>query len=186
MDEVAIIALFFGRSETAIEVVQQQYGPMCRTIAWNLLGSDQDVEECLNDTWHALWNAIPPQRPDNLGAYIAKITRNLAMKRLSGMRAQKRNAVTVSYEELSRCIPSGQNPEELLEGKELTELLDRFLGKLDTNSRDMFLRRYWYFDSIGQIAKGFGISETRVSTKLYRMRKKLKDFLAKEAQIYVG
>lgn len=185
MKEEAIIELFFERSETAIEVAQQQYGPMCRGIAWNLLGSDQDAEECLNDTWHALWNAIPPQRPKNLGAYTAQVTRNLAMKRLTRMHAEKRRAVTVSYEELSQCIPAGQTPEELLEGKELTQLLDRFLKKLDADSRDMFLRRYWFFDSVGQIAKGFGISETRVTSKLYRIRKELKDYLAKEAQIYV-
>lgn len=185
MEEESIIKLFFERSEKAIEVVQHQYGPLCRGIARNLLGSDQDVEECLNDTWHVLWNAIPPKRPENLGAYTAKITRNLAMKRLTHMNAEKRMAVTVSYEELSQCIPAGQTPEELLEGKELILLLDRFLKKLDADSRDMFLRRYWFFDSVGQIAKGFGISETRVSTKLYRIRKKLKDFLAKEAQIYV-
>lgn len=185
MGDEQIIALFLQRSEAAIEAAQQRYGPVCRAIARNLLGSDQDAEECLNDTWHALWNNIPPQHPENLGAYAAKITRNLAMKRLSYLNAEKRRAVTVSYEELSQCIPGGQTPEELLAGKELTQLLGRFLKTLDGNSRDMFLRRYWFFDSTKQIAKGFGMSETRVTTKLHRIRKKLKVYLEKEAGVYV-
>lgn len=186
MDDQYIIDLFFARSETAIEAVQQAYGLMCRSIVGNLLGNEQDVEECLNDTWHALWNAIPPQRPESLKAYTAKIARNLAMSRLTYLNAQKRQAVTVSFDELSGCLPAGQNPEDILAGKELGRQLARFLAKLDGDSRDMFLRRYWFFDSIEQIAKGFGMSETRVTTKLHRVRKKLKHFLEKEAQIYVG
>lgn len=185
MDDAQIIDLFFARSERAIEETEKQFAPLCRTVARNLLGSEQDVEECLNDTWHALWNAIPPQRPDNLAAYAAKITRNIAMKRLTAMNAEKRQAIMVSYDELSQCIPVGRSLEELLEGRELTQVLGRFLNKLDRNSRDMFLRRYWFFDSTKEIAHGFGISETRVTTKLHRIRKKLKDYLAKEADIYV-
>ena len=185
MENAQIIDLFFARSEMAIEQTEKQFAPLCRTVARNLLDSEQDVEECLNDTWHALWNAIPPQRPDNLAAYAAKITRNLAMKRLTAMNADKRQAITVSYDELCQCIPAGRSLEELLEGRELTQVLGRFLNTLDRDSRDMFLRRYWFFDSTREIARGFGISETRVTTKLHRIRKKLKDYLAKEAQIYV-
>lgn len=185
MEDGKIIELFFARSETAIAAVESRYGPMCRAIARNLLGNVQDAEECVNDTWHALWNAIPPQRPENLGAFAVKITRNLAMKRLTAMNAEKRQAITVSYDELRECIPADASPEELLEGRELAQLLGRFLDKLDRNSRDLFLRRYWFFDSTKEIAHGFGISETRVTTKLHRIRKKLKDYLAKEAGIYV-
>lgn len=185
MENAQIIDLFFARSEMAIEQTEKQFAPLCRTVARNLLDSEQDVEECLNDTWHALWNAIPPQRPDNLAAYAAKITRNLAMKRLTAMNADKRQAITVSYDELCQCIPAGRSLEELLEGRELTQVLGRFLNTLDRDSRDIFLRRYWFFDSTREIARGFGISETRVTTKLHRIRKKLKDYLAKEAQIYV-
>ena len=185
MDSAQIIALLEARSETAIELAQRQFGPMCRGIARNLLKNDEDVEECLNDTWHALWNAIPPQRPDNLAAFAAKITRNLAMKRLAYLRAEKRQVQIVPYDELSQCLPAGQTPEELLMGKELAQSLGHFLNKLDRNSRDLFLRRYWFFDSIETIARGFGMSEGRVTTKLYRIRKKLKDHLAKEAGIYV-
>lgn len=185
MEQSEIIQLFMERSEKAIDAAQTKYGAMCHGIAWNLLGSEQDTEECLNDTWHALWNAIPPQKPDNLAAFTAKITRNLAMKRLTHMRAEKRMAVTVSYEELSQCIPDDHDPEELLRSKELIALLERFLSNLDGDNRDLFLRRYWFFDSIERLSKDFGISQTRVTTRLYRIRKKLKDYLAKEGQIYV-
>ena len=185
MDDGQIIELFFARSERAIAESERKFAPACRAIAWNLLGNAEDAEECLNDTWHILWDTIPPQRPENLAAYAAKITRNLAMKRLTAMNAEKRQAVTVSYDELSQCIPAGCSLEELLEGRELVQVLSRFLNKLDRNSRDLFLRRYWFFDSTKEIAHGFGISETRVTTKLHRIRKKLKDYLAKEADIYV-
>lgn len=185
MDDKEIVELFLQRSETAIDAVSQRYGAMCRGIAMNLLRSQEDAEECVNDTWHALWNAIPPQEPEKLGPFIARITRNLAMKRLSHHGAQKRTAVTVSYEELSQCIPAGQTVEDILEQKELLQKLEKFLDTLDRDSRDLFLRRYWFMDSIAQIAEGFGMTQTRVTTRLYRIRNKLKDYLAKEADIYV-
>ena len=185
LEDHAILQLFLERSEQAIVAVQNQYTPLCRSVAMNLLGDPHDAEECLNDTWYALWNAIPPQRPENLAAYTVKITRNLAMKRLTSQNAQKRQAIMLPYDELRECLPDSASPEELLEGRELAEILNGFLGKLDRNSRDLFLRRYWFFDSVKEIAQGFGMSETRVTTKLYRIRKKLKDCLAKEAGIYV-
>ena len=185
MEPQEMIALFFARSEKAIEAAQQEYGPLCRGIARNLLGSEEDVEECLNDTWHALWNAIPPQEPDNLAAFAARITRNLAMKRLTYQNARKRHGATFSLEELNQCRPTGQTPQQLLEHQELVALLETFLRNLDGESRDLFLRRYWFFDSVDRIAEDFGYSKTRVTTRLYRLRKKLKDYLAKEGQIYV-
>lgn len=185
MDDSRIIELLQQRSETALDAVQQKYGSMCLSIARNLLGSDEDAQECVNDALHALWNAIPPQSPKKLGAFLAGIVRNLAMKQLTYETAEKRSGFVVSYEELRECIPTGRTVEELLEDKELAKVLDRFLGTLDRNSRDLFLRRYWFCDSVKEIARGFGISETRVTTKLYRIRNKLKDYLAKEAQIYV-
>ena len=185
MEDRKIVELFLQRSETAIDAVSQRYGAMCRGIAMNLLGNQEDAEECLNDTWHALWNAIPPQKPEKLGSYVARITRNLAMKRLTHMGADKRSALTVSYDELNQCIPAGQTVEDLLSHKELIRALDAFLDTLDRDSRDLFLRRYWFMDSVAQIAEGFGMSKTRVTTKLYRIRNKLKDYLAREVDIYV-
>ena len=186
MDDSKIIDLFWQRSEQAIDVAAGKYGLMCYRIAWNLLRSEQDAQECVNDTWYSLWQAIPPQRPDPLAAFVAKITRNLAMKRLTYYKAAKRKALTVPFEELDACIPSGMTPEKALEGKELSRAIDAFLDTLNPEDRNMFLRRYWFFDSIAQIAAGFGVSQSKVKTKLYRMRNALKEYLMKELEIYVG
>lgn len=186
MDEKQIIALFFQRSEDAIAQAQAAYGPMCRNIALRLLGSEEDAQECLNDTWHSLWNAIPPERPKRLRAYIARITRNLAMKRLTGRNAQKRTAAMVSFEELSQCIPDEKTVEMALEGKELARAIDAFLDTLTERERNLFLRRYWFFDSIKELSRSFHMSESNVKVTLYRIRNGLKDYLAKEADIYVG
>ena len=186
MDDSRIIELFWQRSEQAIAAAAGKYGAMCRGIAGNLLRNDEDAQECVNDTWQGLWDTIPPRRPDPLAAYIAKITRNLAMKRLTHRNAAKRTALVVSFEELNDCIPSGDSPEQILEGKELSRVIDSFLNTLDPDSRNMFLRRYWFFDSIAQIAAGFGVSQSKVKMRLYRIRNELKEYLAKEADIYVG
>lgn len=185
MDDDRIIELFWKRSEQAISATDVKYGGMCRSLAMNLLRSQEDAQECVNDTYHGLWNSIPPARPEKLASYIAKITRNLAMKRLTYRNAAKRAVVTVSFEELNECISAGHSMEEILEGKELTQLLERFLDTLDRDSRNMFLRRYWFFDSIREIARGFGVSEGKVKTRLFRIRQQLKQYL-EEAQIYVG
>ena len=184
-EDEQIIDMYWAREQEAITETADKYGKYCGTIAWNILYNSEDCEECLNDTWHALWNAIPPQKPENLCAYAAKITRNLAMKRLSYQNTQKRKALTISFEELNQCISSNETPQQLLEHKELVALLEAFLRELDQESRDLFLRRYWFFDSVAQIADTFGYSQTKVTTRLYRLRKKLKAYLAKEGQIYV-
>lgn len=186
MEDTGIIELFWQRSEQAITAAAEKYGAMCRSIAGNLLRNEEDTQECVNDTWHGLWDTIPPQRPDPLAAYIAKITRNLAMKQLTRRNAAKRAALVVSFEELQDCIPDVDSPERILEGKELSRMIDEFLDTLDPDSRNMFLRRYWFFDSIAQIAAGFGVSQSKVKTRLYRIRNELKLYLAKEADIYVG
>ncbi len=186
MDDRAIIALFFQRSEDALTVTQEKYGKLCHTIAENLLHSREDAEECVNDTWHSLWNAIPPEQPENLCAYIARITRNLALKRLTYRNALKRRAVTVSFDELRECIPDYATPEAVLEGKELSRAIDAFLDTLDAESRNLFLRRYWFFDSTKTLSQSFHMSQSKVKVKLFRIRKQLKNFLEQEVGIYVG
>lgn len=186
MDDSRIIELFWHRSEQAIEAAAGKFGAICRGIAWNLLRSDEDAEECLSDTWHTLWETIPPQRPEKLRAYTAGITRNLAMKRLTQRNAAKRACMTVSFEELNECIPAPQTVEQAMEARELTRVIEEFLRTLEPDSRNMFLRRYWFFDSIREIAARFGVSEGTVKTRLYRVRNELKKYLAKEADIYVG
>lgn len=186
MSDQEIIALFWERSEDAIRLAEEAYGPLCRTIARNVLKDEEDVAECVNDVWHSLWNAIPPERPVCLRAYIARITRNLALKHINKQNAAKRQAVTVSFEELGECVPANMTVEDAVAGRELSRLLDAFLDTLDTESRNLFLRRYYFFDSVSALAKMFGYSQSKVKTKLFRIRKQLKDYLAKEADIYVG
>lgn len=186
MDDSKILSLFTQRSEEAITYAERKFGPICRNIARNLLRNDQDAEECLSDTWHTLWETIPPQHPEKLAAYTAGITRNLAMKRLTQRSAAKRSYVTVSFEELNQCIPDPTDPQTILEGRELTRLLENFLRALPLENRTLFLRRYWFFDSVRQIARQMGMTEGQVKTRLYRMRLELKEYLAKEADIYVG
>ena len=186
MDDQQIIALFWQRSETAIAEAETAYGAMCQGIACRVLGNETDAMECVNDTWHALWNAIPPEKPRHLRAYIAKITRNLALKRARAQQAAKRQAVTVSFEELEQCIPDPRTVEAMLEGKELAKTVDAFLDTLSEEQRNLFLRRYWFFDSVKELSRSFGMSESKVKVTLYRIRNQLKDYLAKEADIYVG
>lgn len=185
MDDNRIIELFWQRSEQAIDAVDEKYGHMCRQIAMNLLRNEQDAEECVNDAYHGLWDAIPPERPQKLPPFIAKITRYLAMKKLTYRNAAKRATLTVSFEELNECVPDSRTVEGILEGKALTQALDRFLDTLDPEGRNLFLRRYWFFDSIKEIAGGYGMSESKVKVRLHRIRKELKKYL-EEAQIYVG
>lgn len=186
MDDKRIVELFWQRSEEAIGAAEKQYGNLCRMIAGNLLRSEEDVQECLNDTWHSLWNAIPPERPVKLMPFVARIVRNLAMKRLTYHNAAKRQAVILSFEELDACIPDARTVETALEGKELSRLIDAFLDTLDEESRNLFLRRYWFFDSVSQLSRSFGMSESKVKVKLFRIREKLKKYLEMEADIYVG
>ena len=186
MDDQTIIGLFLQRSEQAIAATDQKYGNLCRRICMNLLRNAEDAQECVNDTWHSLWETIPPQRPDPLAAYIARIARNLAMKKLNYRNAAKRSAVIVSYEELSDCIPSGQDPASRMEAADLRRLINDFLDTLNPVNRNLFLRRYWFFDTVEQMAAGFGMSRSAVKTRLFRIRQELKDYLAKEADIYVG
>jgi RNA polymerase sigma-70 factor (ECF subfamily) len=185
MDDERIIELFWQRSEQAVSAVSEKYGAMCHRIALNLLRCCEDAEECVNDTWHGLWETIPPERPRSLVAFIAKIARNQAMKRLTYRTAAKRDVVIVSFEELNACIPDGYRMEEIADSRDLSRLLDLFLDTLDAESRNIFLRRYWFCDSIREIAKGFGISESKVKVRLFRTRRQLKAYL-EEAQIYVG
>lgn len=186
MDDSEIIELFWQRSEDAICAAEEKYGNLCGMIANNLLRNPEDARECANDVWHSLWNAIPPEKPKNLAAYIARVARNLAMKRLTYRTAAKRQAAVVSFEELSDCVPDPATPEMALEGKELSRTLDAFLDMLPPEDRNLFLRRYWFFDSTKELAASFRMTESKVKIKLHRIRKKLKDYLEKEADIYVG
>ena len=185
MEDKKIIELFFARSERAIECVRERYGDLCRHIASNMLSDPEDVEECLSDTYLALWNAIPPAQPQKLRPFVARIARNQAGNKLAYNSARKRGReVTVPLEELEPWLASSRDVEGELDGKELTRAIERFLLTLDADSRNVFLRRYWFYDSVEQIAEGYGTTESWVKSRLLRTRSKLRIYLIKEGYIY--
>ena len=184
MDDMSIITLFFSRSEQAISELASKYGRLCHQIATNILGSNEDAEECVNDAYLGAWNTIPPQKPNPLQAYICKIVRNIAITRFHANTAAKRNThYDIALDELENCLFSPDTPESKLQAKELSHLLDRFLSKLDTRSRVMFVRRYWYADSITDLAEKLHMRPNNVAVQLSRIRNKLRKFLIQEGYI---
>lgn len=180
MDDSKILELFFARSEDAIKRTDEVYGRRLYHLAENIVKNEQDAEESVSDTYMKAWDTIPPQRPQYFFAYLAKICRNFALKRLDWKKAAKRNAEVVALtEEMEQCIPD-RTQDKKLEGKELSMALDRFLRTLTPENQMVFLRRYWYADTIAEIAARYGISESAVQMRLNRTRAKLGSFLEKE------
>ena len=180
MEDNKIIELFFARNEQAIKQVDDTYGRRLFTLADNIVRNDQDAEEAVSDTYLKAWETIPPKKPMHLFAYLAKICRNFALKKLDWKAAAKRNAEVVSLtQEMESCIPDESRDREL-EAKELGRLLDSFLRTLSEENQMVFLRRYWYVDTIAEIAARYGISESAVQMRLVRTRSKLAEYLAKE------
>ena len=181
MEDQTIIALFQSRSEQAITELSNKYGKLCGRVANNILHNFLDAEECVNDTWLGVWDSVPPQQPDPLMTYECGITRNLALKKYHASIAQKRNSTyDVALDELEACLALPDTVETELSARELAELLNRFLKKLDQESRVIFLRRYWYADSISAIASRLRMQDNRVSVRLHRIRKRLREDLRKE------
>ena len=181
MEDVQIIRLYQDRNPEAIVQTKQKYDELCKTIAGRLLRSPEDAEECVNDTYLALWDAIPPATPSPLSAYIAKITRNLAMKRLEYLSADKRNPeVALSFDELDTCLPAPGGPEQSVQADALRQAITAFLQKQCRENRLIFLRRYFFFDSVNEISKRYRLSESKVKSSLLRTRHKLRIYLIKE------
>ena len=182
MNDNEIIGLYFSRAETAIGETDKKYGAYCRSVAFNILGSREDSEECVNDTYLKIWNAIPPKKPQHLGAFIARTARNCALDMRDRLSAAKRGGKNTAsaFEELSECLPSGTDVEKQADDDELTAILDRFLGSLGYEKRMIFMKRYWHFYSVPEIANEMHISESKVKTTLFRTREKLKKYLEKE------
>ena len=180
MDDSKIIELFFARNEDAIKHTDDTYGRRLFHLADNIVHNDQDAEESVNDTYMKAWDTIPPQRPEHFFAYIAKICRNFALKRIDWQKAKKRNAEVVALtQEMENCIPDTYRDMEADE-RELGRILDTFLRTLTPENQMVFLRRYWYVDTIAEIAARYGISESAVQMRLNRTRSKLAMYLAKE------
>ena len=179
MEDQQIITLLWQRSEDAIAALNEKFGSRLQHLAKNIVSSDADAQECVNDTYLALWNTIPPQRPDPLTPYILRLCKNIAISRLRSATAQKRSGYEVALEELSDVI--GCNAlEDTLSAQVLGQAIDRFLGTLTQKDRVIFLRRHWYGDSVQDIAKQMQLSESNISVRLHRTRNKLKSYLILE------
>lgn len=180
MNDKAIEELLFARDEAALDEVSRRYGRILMSVAMGITGNEQDAEECVNDTYLAVWNSVPPQRPDNLQAYLCRITHNLACRVLDRRTAQKRQAdVMPLTEELAEVIPSYDDAAQY-DAREISRAVDRFLRTLPRESRVVFVRRYFYADKTEKIAELTGMSEAKVAQSLFRTRKKLRAFLIKE------
>lgn len=182
MEDTQIVELFFSRSEEAISETSKKYGRYLKTIAGNVLPSSEDVEEILNDVYLAAWNSIPPNRPPVLKYYLSRIVRNLSFKRIEYLTAEKRGGnADILLQELEDCIPdTRRNMQEVLEAKELGQLVNRFLGTLHPDDRRLFLARYYYAMTAPQLAKKYGGSARQIKYRLEKMRKELKHTLQKE------
>ena len=177
MEDSAIIDLYFARNEQAITETKKKFGPLCLQLAGRLLHNNQDAEECVNDAYFRLWNIIPPERPSYLRAFLCKIVRNLGLKRLEYLTAKKRTqSAEVSFEELENVLRQEDDRSE----DELGELINQFLHKEKPLHRQIFIRKYWFFDTVEDIAHAFGCSQSNVKTILSRTRQKLKTFLEQE------
>lgn len=181
LEDNKIIDLFFERSEQAISELSKKYGTVCKKVAENILNNRLDSEECVNDAYLGAWNTIPPEKPNPLLTYVLKIVRNLALKKYHSNTAKKRNSIyDVSLDELENCFMSNNTIDENIDAKELTELINTFLATLSKDDRVMFVCRYWFSDSVSDIAVRFNLNSHNVSVKLSRIREKLKKYLLKE------
>lgn len=180
MDDSKIIELFFARDEDAIKHTDDTYGRRLYRLADNILQNGQDAEESVSDTYMKAWDTIPPQKPQHFFGYIAKICRNFALKKIDWRNAQKRKAEVVTLtQEMESCIPDPSRELEM-EERELGRILDAFLRTMTPENRMVFMRRYWYVDTIAEIAARYGLSESAVQMRLNRTKNKLASFLAKE------
>ena len=181
MSDEEIIALFFERSEQAIAELAKAHGAAVRRVALNMLGSPEDAEECASDTWLAVWNRIPPQRPAPLRTYVCRIARNLAAKKYHADHAQKRNSsYDLALDELADVVPDREDVEDAVAARELARSIDRFLDTLVYEDRFLFMRRYWYADPLPEAARMAGMRCGTAAVRLCRVREKLRKYLRKE------
>ncbi len=180
MDDNKIMELYFRRDEEAITQTKECYGGRLKALAYRILHSSEDAEECENDTYMKAWASIPPQKPQHFFAYLAKICRNTALKMSEKQQAQKRSAVIVELsQELSECLPDQHALEDTAE-QELGQIISTFLKTVSKENRIIFVRRYFLSETIADISQTLGISESKVKSSLFRTRHKLKDYLSKE------
>lgn len=185
MEDKEIVALYWARDEKAIQETALKYGSYCTAVAMHILENREDAEECVNDAYLSAWNAIPPHKPALLSTFLGKIVRNLSFNRYQQKHAQKRGGgeIAVILDELSEILPDREAVEEQVIRKELLRAIEDFLRTLPEDRRCMFLRRYWYSDSIGDIAAQCGRTENAVSVTLNRIRSRLRAYLTERGLI---
>lgn len=179
MHDAALVQLYWDRDERAIPATADKYGSYCASIARNILGSPEDAEECVNDTWLKAWNTMPPHRPDILSAYLGKIVRNLSLNRYRHNTADKRGGgeLPAVLDELSELVSGKEDVEREIDRRELVQAMDAFLEGLSPEKRSIFIHRYWYTASISEIAGKHGMTEGAVTMTLHRLRGKLRSYL---------
>lgn len=178
MEDKQIIALFFQRNEQALKEIQNKYGSYCFRIAKNILTSCEDAEECVNDTWNMTWNRIPPVIPASLKAFLGKLVRDISLSRYRKNHAQKRyNGMEIIWSELEECLPSNFDIEKNLDNQQLTELINIWLNELSKEDRVLFIKRYYYGDTVKTLAKTHGYKENQMAQKMLKLRKNLKSYL---------
>ena len=181
MEDQKIIDLYTNREGRAIHETDKKYGRLCTSISMGILNDMRDSEECVSDTWLTLWNQIPPKKPNPFKAYICRIIKNLSLKRYEYHHAKKRNSqYDLSLEELEECINKEQNVENQIELRELKWIIAKFIEELPKEKRILFLRRYWFLQSVSEMARDYEITPKNMSVKLLRIRKELKEYLKEE------
>lgn len=182
MGDEQIVNLYWVRAENAISETSRKYGKYCHYIAYSILHNDEDSEECVNDTYLRAWDIIPPRRPNKLSTFLGKITRNFALDRYRYNTREKRcgSQIPLVIDELAECIPASDADNHIVDDMVLVDCFNRFLAALPVKTRKIFMRRYWYFSSIKEIAADFSISESNVKMTLLRARSKLERLLEKE------
>lgn len=179
MDDHDIIQLYWDRNDQAIQATSEKYGHYCKAIARNILNNEEDAEECVNDTYLNAWNAMPTHWPEQLAAFLGKITRNLSFNRYKRNRTEKRGGgeIALVLDELADCISDADDVEQTLDRRELVKAVNSFVRNLSAEKRNIFVRRYWYADSVSDIAGDYGMRQGTASKTLERTRKQLKAYL---------
>ena len=182
MDDEKILDLYWSRSEEAISLTAANYGGYCYTIAYHILSNPEDAEESVNDTYLSAWNSIPPKRPAVLSAFLGRITRYISLDRWKNSTRLKRGSgeVPLCLDELEECVSTGESTEDFVSRKELLHRINQELSKLSEIERRVFVCRYWYMDSVDDIAKRFGFTHSKTASMLRRTRAKLRKALQKE------
>ena len=182
MDDNGIVELYLQRDETAIKHTAEKYGSRLRAVSYNIVSDSLTAEECENDTYMEAWKRIPPHEPRTyLYAFLARITRNISLNRCREQNSLKRSAFVCELStELEQCLPAPDDMECRITDEELGLAINGFLGELDEEKRNIFIRRYWYMCSVSEIAEAYGFSESKVKSILFRMRNELRKELEKE------